>query len=539
MVLACCELTEKIFYKMKIHPILFLIFVFFTMSNCHHNQSEKENDVRPNILFIFTDDHAKNAMSIYNDKLINTPNIDRIGKEGIVFNRAYVTNSICGPSRAVILTGKYSHINGFRKNGDRFNGAQMTFPKLLQKVGYHTSVVGKWHLGSTPTGFDDYNILIGQGQYYNPVFVENGDTVNHTGHSTDLVTDFSLKHLDTLNKENPFCMMVQYKAPHRNWMPHARYLDQFKNDLPVPATFYDDYSTRSTAAKEADMRIDDMYLSLDMKLNPDAYVKEDGTGGMATFDPTGSWENSLKRMTLEQRKKWDAHYDLINEEYKKNKNNWTEKELLEWKYQRYIKDYLRCVKSVDDNVGRIFDYLKKDNLLENTLIVYSSDQGFYLGEHGWYDKRFMYEESFSTPMAMRFPKKIKRATVCNEMVLNLDLTPTFLDIANIPVPAEMQGKSLVPLFSDPKKEDWRDAIYYHYYSDKSWHNVKRHEGVRTKNHKLINFYDLGAWELYDLENDPNELNNQYGNSDFKEIKNDLNKKLISLKKEYKLPEKND
>ena len=519
---------------MNTRYFFYTVFFFFFFLNCRHQQSLEKENVYPNILFIFTDDHAKNAMSIYSDKLIKTPNIDRIGKEGILFNRAYVTNSICGPSRAVILTGKYSHINGFRKNGDRFDGAQMTFPKLLQQAGYNTSVIGKWHLGSAPTGFDYYNNLIGQGQYYNPVFIENGDTVKHIGHSTDIVTDMSMNYLDTLNKEKPFCMMVQYKAPHRNWMPHERYFDQFKNDLPIPSTFYDDYATRSAAAKEADMRIDDMYLSLDMKLNKDAYIEETGTGGMASFDPTGSWENSLSRLTPEQRTAWDAHYNEVNEFYKKNKKNWTEKELVEWKYQRYIKDYLRCVKSVDDNVGRIFEYLEKNNLLENTLIVYSSDQGFYLGEHGWYDKRFMYEESFSTPMVMRFPKKIKPKTVCDEMVLNLDLAPTFLEIAGVPVPANMQGQSLTPLFSDPKKDDWREAIYYHYYSDKSWHNVKRHEGVRTKNHKLINFYDIGTSELFDLENDPNELMNQYDNPEFIEVKNDLNIKLTSLKLKYQI-----
>ena len=513
-----------------------LLFYLSLIFSCNKKNSHTEFTPPPNILFIFTDDHAKNAMSIYKNKLIQTPNIDRIGKEGIVFNRAYVTNSICGPSRAVILTGKYSHINGFRKNGDRFNGAQQTFPKLLQKTGYQTAVVGKWHLGSTPTGFDYYNILIGQGQYYNPVFVENGDTTKHNGHSTDIVTDLSLNYLDSLRKDRPFCMMVQYKAPHRNWMPHPRYFKEFENDLPVPETFFDDYKTRSNAAIEADMKIADMFLSLDMKLHPEFYGEDNNSGGMEKFDPTVSWNNTFSRLTPEQKKVWDEHYLPINEFYKKNKNKWTEKELTVWKYQRYIKDYLRCVKSVDDNVGRILKYLEENSLLENTLIVYSSDQGFYLGEHGWYDKRFMYEESFSTPLVMRFPKKIKPNTVCNELVMNLDLAPTFLNIAGIDIPGDMQGESLSPLFSNPNKQDWRDAIYYHYYADQSWHTVKRHEGVRTKTHKLINFYDIGTWELFDLENDPNELDNKSGVLEYGEIEEGLKIKLNVLREKYKLPD---
>ena len=521
---------------MKIQLHFFIFLYCFSISNCQRNNVVKENNARPNILFIFTDDHAKNAMSVYHDQLIRTPHLDRIGEEGILFNRAYVTNSICGPSRAVILTGKYSHINGFRKNGDRFDGSQPTFPKLLQQVGYHTAVVGKWHLGTPPTGFDYSNILIGQGSYYNPAMIENGDTVKHIGHSTDIVRQLTLSHLDTLNKNSPFCLMVQFKAPHRNWMPHTRYLNLFNEDLPLPETFYDDYATRSPAAKNADMRIEDMFMSLDMKLNRGAYVRDTASGGWENFDPEKSWENHLNRMTPDQRTAWDAHFQKVNEHYSEKKDSWTEKELLEWKYQRYIKDYLRCVKSVDDNVGHIFDYFENNNLLDNTLIVYSSDQGFYLGEHGWYDKRFMYEESFSTPMAMRFPKKIKPRSVCNELVLNLDLAPTFLDIAGVEIPADMQGKSLVPLFSKPQNDKWREAIYYHYYAHNSWHLVQRHEGVRTKSHKLIYFYDQPAWELYDLQKDPTEINNQSGQTGYADVEIDLKNKLKELRIKYQLQE---
>ena len=521
---------------MDLRQLILSVCTFFYILACTGQKEKKEMDSPPNILFIFTDDHAKNALSAYSDKLITTPNIDRIANEGILFNRAYVTNSICGPSRAVILTGKYSHINGFRQNGDRFDGSQQTFPKLLKNAGYQTAVIGKWHLGTEPTGFDYYNVLVGQGHYYNPLLIENGDTSIHTGHSTDIITDISLDYLDSLKKNNPFCLMVQYKAPHRNWMPHPRYFKEFEKDIPVPETFYDDYATRSNAAREADMRIEDMYLSFDMKLYPDYYGKDNSTGGMKNFDSSKEWQNTLARMTVEQKTAWDEYYIPVNEFYKNNKGKWSEKEIMEWKFQRYIKDYLRCVRSVDDNIGRLLKYLEDNNLLENTLIVYSSDQGFYLGEHGWYDKRFMYEESFSTPLAMRLPKKIKPGSICNELVMNLDLAPTFLDIAGIAIPNDIQGKSLAPLFSNPKYDKWREAIYYHYYEDQSWHTVKRHEGVRTKKHKLINFYDIGAWELYDLEKDPNELHNEYGNMDYTEVQNDLKIRLQKLKKEYQLPE---
>ena len=515
--------------------LILIGFYLFIILSCTDQKNKKEPIATPNILFIFTDDHAKNAMSIYADKLIETPNLDRIGREGMIFNRAFVTNSICGPSRAVILTGKYSHVNGFKQNGDRFDGSQPTFPKLLQSAGYQTAIVGKWHLESAPTGFDYYNILIGQGQYYNPVLIENGDTSLHEGHSTDIITDLSLAYMDSLKKDLPFRMMVQYKAPHRNWMPHPRYFNDFEKDLPIPETFYDDYSTRSDAARDADMRIEDMFMSLDMKLYPEVYGEDNETGGMEKHDPSKDWQNTLARMTPEQRAAWDEYYIPINDHYKANKDKWTKKELIEWKYQRYIKDYLRCVKSVDDNVGRILKYLAENDLLENTLIVYSSDQGFYLGEHGWYDKRFMYEESFGMPLAMRFPDKIKPGSVCNELVMNLDFAPTFLDVAGIPIPTDMQGKSLTPLFSQPKNNNWREAIYYHYYSDQSWHTVKRHEGVRTKNHKLINFYDIKSWELFDLEKDPNEINNVFGSKEYMDTENKLKEQLTILRAEYGLP----
>jgi len=514
----------------------YLLFGFCLMSVIHCKTATEEAPLaRPNILFLFTDDHAKNAMSIYSDKLIQTPNMDRIGREGILFKNAFVTNSLCGPSRATILTAKYSHLNGFMKNGDRFDGAQQTFPKLLHAAGYQTAIIGKWHLASAPTGFDYYNILNGQGHYYNPVLIENGDTSIRHGHVTDIIADLSLDYLKDSVSEKPFCMMVQFKAPHRNWMPNPRYFDDFEEDLPVPETFYDDYKNRE-AAQKADMRVADMFLSLDMKLMPEVFGEDNATGGLADFDPAKNWENTFNRMDSTQKAAWMAHYGPVNEFYKNNHGSWTEKELAEWKYQRYMKDYLRCVKSVDDNIGRILKYLEDNNMLDNTLVVYSSDQGFYLGEHGWFDKRFMYEESFGTPMVMRYPPKIKAGSVSEEMVMNLDLAPTFLAAAGVPVPDDMQGKSMMPLWADPQKQDWRDAIYYHYYANVGWHSVQRHEGVRTKTHKLVNFYDLGNWELYDLENDPHELNNIYEAEGNSKLEAELKNKLQLLRSQYDLPE---
>ncbi len=498
-------------------------------------QPKKAEEPRPNILLIFTDDHAKNAMSLYHDELIVTPNLDRIGLEGITFNRAYVTNSICAPSRAVILTGKYSHLNGLRDNRDVFDGTQWTFPKVLLENDYETALIGKWHLKSLPTGFTHYDILIGQGDYYNPRMIRNGDTLDHVGYTTDLITDFSLEYLQNRDDSKPFCLMYQHKAPHRNWMPNTKDLDLFSDDLPLPATFYDDYSNRSAAASEQDMRISDMYLSTDMKLLPGSYRTETGTGGNKNFQ-SRDFTRLHNKLTDEQRKAWDAHYDPINQFFKEA--NLKGDELLEWKYQRYMKDYLRCVHAVDENVGRLLAYLETEGLLDNTLVVYSSDQGFYLGEHGWYDKRFMYEESFSTPMVMRYPTLIKPGTVSNDLVMNIDLPSTFLDVAGVSIPANLQGKSLKPLFASNDLE-WRDAIYYHYYEyPHGWHNVKKHEGVRTDRYKLIHFYDdIDAWELFDLEKDPNELKSVYEDPEYGSIKKNLEQKLEQLKKELKVPKR--
>ena len=518
--------------------LFLLVLNSLLFGNCN-NTNQTSESMPPNILFIMSDDHANAAVSSYGSKLIETPHIDRIGKEGVLFENSFVTNSICAPSRAVLLTGKYSHINGLRDNRDQFNGSQMTFPKLLQEKGYQTSMVGKWHLKTKPTGFDYWQILIGQGDYYNPTMVELGDTIRHTGYTTDIITDIALDFLEKRDASKPFCLLYHHKAPHRNWMPAPEYFSMYSGqDLPLPETFYDDYASRSAAARDQDMRIEGMFLSSDLKLHEEVYGIETGTGGATggfLANRGQAWKNTYNRLTPEQKEKWDAHYEVINEEYKAAKLEGNA--LLEWKYQRYIKDYLRCVKSVDDNIGRVLNYLDEKDLTENTIVVYTSDQGFYLGEHGWYDKRFMYEESLKMPLVIRYPKAVPAAQINTDIVLNLDFAPTFLDIAGIPVPSEMQGASLKPLLAGQTPPDWRKSMYYHYYEyPHGWHKVKKHEGVRTDRYKLIHFYDdIDAWELYDLENDPHEIQNLIDDPDHQQKISQLKDELNKLREQYQLP----
>jgi len=476
--------------------------------------SEKK---RPNIVFIMSDDHAEQAISCYNDKLIHTPNIDRIATEGILFKNGFVTNSICAPSRAVLLTGLYSHKNGLRDNRDEFDGSQLTFPKLLQKQGYQTMMVGKWHLKTDPTGFDHWDILVGQGQYYNPVFIENGERKNYTGYTTDIITDKAIETLESRDPEKPFCIFVHHKAPHRNWMPDTRHLDKFADKkFPLPDTLFDDYKTREETAGHADMRIEDMYLSFDLKLMPEHYEKETGSGGNLEYAKTieETWKATLDRLTPEQRKAWDEHYDRVNREFKEA--NLEGRELLEWKYQSLL------------------DYLDDNRLSEDTLVVYTSDQGFYLGEHGWFDKRFMYEESLSMPLVMRYPREIGAGQVSDAMVMNLDFAPTFLDYAGVDIPAKMQGESLLPILRGKEPEGWRDSIYYHYYEyPHGWHNVRPHYGIRTEDYKLIHFYgEVDKWELFDLKRDPRELIDLYQHPDYREQVKMLKAELEKLRRHY-------
>ncbi|HDP98630.1 MAG TPA: DUF4976 domain-containing protein, partial [bacterium] len=433
------------------------------------------------------------------------------------------------PSRAVLLTGKYSHLNGVADNRTAFDGSQLTFPKILQQVGYETALFGKWHLKSDPTGFDYWNILPGQGQYYNPDMIEMGEQKQIQGHSTDIITDICLDWLKNRQRSKPFCALLHYKAPHRNWMPKLEHLSMYQDkELPIPETFFDDYQTRSDAAQEQEMRIaDHTFPAFDLKLS---YQNEPVTE--AEKQDQEFWDSAYSRMNAEQQKIWDAAYQPQNEKFRANPPQGDE--LAKWKYQRYIKDYLRTVAGVDENIGKVLDYLDEAGLSQNTLVVYTSDQGFYLGEHGWFDKRFMYEQSLRMPLIVRYPREIQPAVNENDIVLNLDFAPTLLDYCDAPIPGEMQGRSLRKLLRGAKPGDWRQSMYYHYSEYPAWHMVKKHYGIRTHRYKLIHFYDdIDAWELYDLKTDPYEINNVYQNPDYQSIVKELKLELNRLKAEYR------
>lgn len=495
----------------------------------HHRQEMPAAPVRPNIVWIYSDDHAQNAVSAYGGRLSEvapTPNIDRIAREGILFRNSFVTNSICGPCRAVVLTGLHSHLNGFRQNEDVFDGSQQTFPKLLREAGYQTALFGKWHLVSEPTGFDTWEILPGQGHYYHPDFITPGGQGPVEGYVTDVITDKALNWLENERKrDRPFMLMVQHKAPHREWEPGPDHLTLFDDvKIPEPDTLFDDYSGRGTAAREQDMTIaETMLLDRDLKV-------WDGT----ERDCPG-WQRTHGRMNAAQLAAWDAAYEPENQAFREASLEGDD--LTRWKYQRYLKDYLRCVASIDDNVGRILAYLEETGLDHNTAVFYSSDQSFYLGEHGWFDKRFIYEESLRTPLAVRWPGVIKPGSEAKQLVQNLDCAPTFLEIAGIEAPAAMQGASLVPLMKGKAPDTWRTSIYYHYYEGPdSWHRVHKHYGVRTDRYKLVYFYELDEWEFYDLENDPNEMSSEYENPEYAGEIRTLKDELARLRALYRVGE---
>ncbi len=494
---------------------------------------DAEKAPRYNIVFIMTDDHTAQMLSAYDTRYAQTPNLDRIAADGVKFNRSFVANSLSGPSRACMVTGKHSHANGYTDNesGLPFDGSQPTFPKYLQKAGYETALFGKWHLISEPTGFDTWRVVPGQGDYYNPTFINmdgSQDTVH--GYITDLITDMSLDWLENRkDKSRPFALLIHHKAQHRNWMADTCNLRLYEDKtFPLPSNFFDDYEGRE-AAKTAEMRVaspHDMDIQYDLKmLHPDSITRL-----------KAQYESFLGRMDAEQRKAWDDFYNPIIADYYANVDKMSPEELAEWRFQRYIRDYLKTLKSLDDNVGRVLDYLEEHNMLDNTLVVYTSDQGFYMGEHGWFDKRFMYEESFNTPLLMHLPKGLNARGEINEMVQNIDYAPTFLEIAGVEVPEDMHGKSLLPLLRGEHPKDWRDALYYHYYEYPAEHMAKRHYGVRTDRYKLIHFYnDIDVWELYDLKEDPAEMHNIYGQPGTEEITEKLRQRLWELQEEYDDP----
>lgn len=498
------------------------------LTSCATSKKElKTEDNKPlNIIYIMSDDHTRQAISAYSDRYgLTTPNIDKIAEEGLIFRNSFVANSISGPSRACMITGKHSHKNGFMNNENHFDGSQQTMPKLLQQAGYQTAMIGKWHLHSDPTGFDYWDILPGQGDYYSPIMYTKDKRTTYPGvYVTDLITDKSINWLEQRDRNKPFCLFVHHKAVHRNFMGNVYSdLTAFEGkDYPLPGNFYDNYEGRQAAA-EQEMTLAKHYSwDYDLKVN-----SPDGTPAVYAF-------GGYKRMNEKEKAIWDSVYNPIQREI--NEKKLTGNALAEWKYQRYVKDYLKTAQAMDESIGKLMDYLKANNLMENTLIIYTSDQGFYIGEHGWYDKRFMYEESFSTPLIMRLPKRYKAKGDVYEFVQNIDHAPTFLEIAGAKVPSDIQGESYLPLLKGNHPKNWRQSLYYHFYEFPGEHAVKRHYGIRTERYKLIHFYhDIDTWELYDLKNDPGEMKNLINDPSQAENIKSLKKQLWDLQVKYDDP----
>ena len=500
------------------------------------DDGEKPKVDRPNVLFIFSDDHAVNAISSYGGPLAKaapTPNIDRIAKEGALFQNSFCANSICGPSRACILTGKHSHKNGFMRNdGNGFDQSQWTFIKELQKADYQSAVIGKWHLKTNPVAFDHWEILPGQGSYYNPVFLQmDGSKKKFEGYATDLTTDKSLAWLKQRDKDKPFFLMCQHKAPHRTFSPALRHLGSLDGvDIPEPETLFDSYSDRSETLAANEMEIDrHLTWAYDLKLRKD----EQNGVELPSFRNYGTPE--YNRMNDQQKAKWDAYFGPKNKQfiadYKAGKIDGAK--LVQWKYQRYIQNYLETVKAVDESVGRLLKFLDDNGLAENTIVIYSSDQGFYLGEHGWFDKRWMFEESFKMPFVIRWPGKIKPESRPEALIQNIDYAPTFLDFAGLKAPPEVQGKSLLPVLLDSSKTV-HDSLYYAYY-ELGEHAVPQHFGVRTKTHKLFYLPKTDEWQMFDLVNDPNEMHNVYNRPNYSELSHQLRAEYDRLRELYEAP----
>ncbi|MBC9933220.1 sulfatase [Chitinophaga qingshengii] len=519
------------------------------LCSCQSGQPETK---RPNIIFIMTDDHTTRAMSCYDTSLIRTPNLDRLAREGMLFRNCFVTNAVCGPSRATILTGKYNHINGLTDNAKTFDSSQVIYPQLLHQAGYQTAMIGKWHLGSLPVGFDYYSILPNQGEYYQPDFIENGDTIREQGYVTDVITDKAIRFLEHRDKQKPYLMIYQHKAPHRNWMPAVRHLGMYDSTtFPEPPNLLDDFNSRSRASKEQLMNIStDMWNAWDLKIaaadtlrsmeqKPVRRTFKDSKGD--DYKQANNKEEDLhrffqvyNRLTPAEKEQWNKAYAGRVAEY--NRLQPKGADLVRWKYQQYMRDYLSCVKAVDENVGRLLQYLEQTGELDNTIIVYTSDQGFFLGEHGFFDKRMMYEECYRMPLLVRYPPGIRPGSSSDAFAMNVDFAPTLLDYAGVRIPKDMQGKSLRPILdhNGQAPAGWRTATYYHYYEYPSWHMVKRHYGIRTARYKLIHFYnDIDEWELYDLQQDPHEMKNQYGNAAYAKVTDSLKQQLLTLQQQYK------
>jgi arylsulfatase A-like enzyme len=466
---------------------------------------------RPNIIFIMTDDHAAHAIGAYGSRVNATPNLDRLAREGALLTSVFATNSICTPSRAAILTGQYSHINGVTMF-NRFDSSRMTVARLLQQGGYYTGMIGKWHLGSDPVGFDHWEILPGQGVYFNPLFYTATSEKTYAGrYVTDVITDLVLEFLETRPRNKPFFLMMHHKAPHRPWEPTDEHAAHFATQrIPEPVTFWDSYATRTDALHENQQRVAADLTNRDLKLTPPPGLSRDQLARWQTTKPDSvTIVRNGKSVTL------------------------TGEALVRWKYQRYMQDYLATVQSVDDSVGRVLAYLDKSGLARNTIVIYTSDQGFFLGDHGLFDKRFMYEESIRMPFLVRWPAVIKAGTRSDAMALNVDFAPTFLDAAGLSIPGEMQGRSLLAVLRGRTPPNWRNAMYYRYYHDPGDHNTRAHYGIRTRTHKLIYFWKKDQWELFDLVNDPYELHNLYGEPGVEALTAELKQQLGQLKRDLR------
>ncbi len=533
-------------FRMPLHLRAAALLLFLAaLTACGNTEpvAEEREQRPPNIIFIMSDDHAYQAISAYDNRLIQTPHIDRLAEEGMLFTNACVTNSICAPSRAVILTGKHSHLNGKIDNRMPFDTTQMTFPQLFQRGGYRTAMFGKLHFGNNPKGVDDFMILPGQGNYINPRFVTaEGDTTIE-GHATEIITDLTLDWLrGQEGSDEPYMMMYLHKAPHRPWWPSPeKFAEFYEKEFPEPPTLFDDYEGRGTAARTAEMNLlNHMQYMHDSKVYPEVVERMGAAVQPETGGGEGGFYGPYNRATEAQKAAYKPTLDKIAADFEANWPTMTEEEKMRWKYQRYMQDYLASISMVDDNIGRLLDYLDETGQAENTIVVYTSDQGFYLGEHGWFDKRFIYDESFKTPLLVRWPGVVAPGSRSSEMVQNLDYAQTLLDAAGLTQPDDMQGESLMPLLSGDTSAWTRDAVYYHYYEYPAVHQVKRHYGIVTEDYKLVHFYDdVDEWELYDRRADPNEMLSVYNDPDYAETVDRLKKKLAELRAYYEDSEELD
>ncbi|MFH5834167.1 sulfatase [Halalkalibaculum sp. DA384] len=537
-----CDVSRASYKRIFMLTLFLIACVLFSgISQTVKIEDKSQSDQKPNIIVMYSDDHTAQAVGAYQGELnyglrldhSPTPNIDRLADNGMRFDKAFVTNSICKPSRAVLLTGLLSHLNGVPTNAESISTDIETFPKLLKRSGYQTSMIGKWHLGTEPQGFDYYEVLYGQGPYYNPIMrTPNGD-VDRQGHTSEVITESALRWLKKKrNQGQSFMMMYNHKAPHSNWLPGPDHLDDYRDrKIPEPPTFSTDFSGLSTAPVKADsgMSIKDVLTwgRLTVPLHPETGERHEHW----------LWQVENNRLTKEQLERINEAYEEGNEYLYQNYVQMTEKERERWKYQRYVKNYLRVVRGIDDGVGRIMAYLQRENLIENTVVIYAGDQGFFLGENGWYDKRFIYEESLRMPLIFHWPKGIKPGSVNKQLVQNLDLAPTILDLADVVIPDHMQGRSIVPLLKGEKPADWRDAAYYHYFEgqpmeDVHSHYVEQHYGVRTDQYTLVHYPRIDEWELFDLESEPEQIQSVYGEQEYSDEQKRLKGKLKNLQSQY-------